>query len=73
MVNYGLPSYKQKPAPKWLAEPAQKLRVHQRSLENRRKLADKIDDNEMLIVAIRFYLARLRANRRTAAASDPCH
>jgi hypothetical protein len=67
MVNYGLPSYKQKPA-HWLAEPAQKLRVHKRSLENKRKLADKICDNQMLITGIRFYIVRLLANRRTAAA-----
>jgi hypothetical protein len=67
MVNYGLPSYKQKPA-HWLAEPAQKLRVHERSFENKRKLADKIDDNAMLISGIRFCPAHLRANRHTPAA-----
>jgi hypothetical protein len=69
MVNYGLPSYKQKQKPaKWLTEPAQKLRVHERSLKNKRKLAEEIDDNAMLITGIRFYTSRLMANRRTAAA-----
>jgi hypothetical protein len=77
-VNYGLPSYTQQAAQRLaeqrlaeqrLAEPARDLaRIHERSLENKRKLADKIDDNAMLIVAIRFYLARLRASRRTPAA-----
>jgi hypothetical protein len=67
-VNYDSPSYKQKPA-KWLtADPAQKQRVKERSLENRRKLAFKIDDGAMLITGIRFYIARLRVNRRTPAA-----
>ena len=37
-------------------------------MENKRKLAEAIDDNQMLIVALRFYLAHLRANRRIAAA-----
>jgi hypothetical protein len=68
-VNYGLPSYQQKPAPKWLpADPAQKLRVYKRGLENKRKLAEAIDDNAMLVSGIRFYLARLRTNRHTLAA-----
>jgi hypothetical protein len=69
-VNYGLPSYKQKQKPaQWLAaEPAQKQRVHERSLENKRKPVDKIDDNAMLITGIRFNIVRLRVNRRTAAA-----
>jgi hypothetical protein len=70
MFNYGLPSYKQKQKPaKWLlSDPAQKLRVRKRSRENKRKLAAEIDDNQMLIVAIRFYLALLRVNRHTPAA-----
>jgi hypothetical protein len=69
MFNYGLPSYKQKQKPaKWLlSDPAQKQRVHQRSLDNKRKLAAEIDDNQMLIVAIRLYLALLRVNRHTPA------
>jgi hypothetical protein len=36
-------------------------------LDQKKHLAAHLDDNEMLISAIRFYLARLRANRRTAA------
>jgi hypothetical protein len=40
-------------------------------LENKRKLAEEIDDNAMLITGIRFYIARLRVNRRTAAAPIP--
>jgi hypothetical protein len=72
MMNYGLPSYKQKqkqkPAQWLLSDPAQKQRLKERSLENRRKLAEAIDDNEMLISGIRFYLALLRVNRRTPAA-----
>jgi endonuclease/exonuclease/phosphatase family metal-dependent hydrolase len=69
VVNYGLASYKQKQKPAWLAaDPAQKQRVHERSLENKRKLAEAIDDSAMLITGIRFYIAHLRVNRRTPAA-----
>jgi len=68
MFNYGLPSYKQKPAKWLLSDPAQKLRVRERSYKNKRKLAAEIDDNQMLIVAIRFYLALLRVNKHTPAA-----
>jgi hypothetical protein len=68
MVDYGLPSYKQKPAKWLLSDPAQKLRFKERSLENKRKLAEAINDNAMLITGLRFYIARLRVNRRTPAA-----
>jgi hypothetical protein len=67
-VDYGLPSYKQKPAHWLAADPAAKLRVHKRRLENKRKLAKAINDNAMLITGLRFYLARLRANKHTPAA-----
>jgi hypothetical protein len=70
MFDYGLPGYKQKQIPKAFgaaADPAVKQRVRKRSLENKRKLAAQIDDNQMLIVAIRFYLALLRVKRHTAA------
>jgi hypothetical protein len=66
-VNYGLPSYKQKPAQQ-LPKPVHLPHIKENSLERKQKLAAQVDDNEMLIVAIRFYLARLRANRRIAAA-----
>jgi hypothetical protein len=70
MFDYGLPSYKQKQkSAKWLlSDPAQKQRVREQSSENKRKLAAQIDDNQMLIVAIRFYLALLRVNMHTPAA-----
>ena len=70
VMDYGLPSYeqKQKPAHWLLSDPAQKQRVKERSRENKRKLAAQVDDNQMLIVAIRFYLALLRVNKHTPAA-----
>jgi len=37
-------------------------------LDRKKRLAAQVDDDEMLISGIRFYIARLRANRRTAAA-----
>jgi len=70
VMDYGLPSYeqKQKPAHWLLSDPAQKQRVKERSLENKRKLAAEIDDNQMLVSGIRHYIASLRVNRWTVAA-----
>jgi hypothetical protein len=66
-VNYGLPSYAQEAAQR-PPKPVHVPRFNVKSLERKQKLAAQVDDNEMLVVAIRFYLARLRANRHTAAA-----
>jgi hypothetical protein len=66
-VDYGLKNYAQETAHP-CQKPARVARFHQRSLEHKRELAAQVDDNEMLISAIRFYVARLRANRPTPAA-----
>jgi hypothetical protein len=67
-VNYGLPSYTQASTSSGAAKPARVGRYHQRSLDQKKRLAAQVDDNEMLITGLRFYIARLRVNRRTAAA-----
>jgi hypothetical protein len=67
-VDYGLPKLHTSSAAQQPPKPARVGRYHQRSLDQKKRLAAQVDDNKMLVSALRFYIARLLANRRIPAA-----